>query len=227
MPTQQEIVKEMNDAIWVMTEYAKKTFGLPDDFKITVKHTFAVGHQRSQGGLKRVEGVFVPYTKFALNRFQYPVTGMVEYDRCWKSYLRVLVAHEVAHVVQWYLAFFMPHHELVRWFGRDRGHGALFQDIYRTFRLFVNPTLQITPVTHSPDEVSKMRGIVIEHNELVGKKYMSGGRVYECVGYKPRNHKYPVLVSNGVTTLKMSRGTFDHGHALYEEIRQMNGGQAF
>ena len=196
MPTQQEIVKQMNDAIWVLTEYAKKTFGLPDDFKITVKHTFAVGVQVSRGGLHRVNGVVVPYAKFALNRFQYPVTGMEEYARfandpvigsvktgCWKSYLRVLVAHEVAHVVQWYLAYFMSHHELIRWFGRERGHGGLFQDIYRTLRLFVNPTLQITEVTHTRDELSKMRGIVIEHSEFVGKKYMTGGRVYECVGY--------------------------------------------
>lgn len=137
----------------IFTEFARERFNLPADWTPVVRLDFNPRRKRSWGGRRRVGGrgnPVVPFMSLVLGRYlggvettftEYkrfendPVIGTFRGER-WENALACLIAHELAHAVQYTITDSKIIEELG---GRKRGHGAFWQNIYAIFRKrFIN-----------------------------------------------------------------------------------------
>lgn len=137
----------------IFTEFARERFNLPETWTPVVRLDFNPRRKRSWGGRRIVGGrghPMVPFMSLVLSRYlggelttfsEYkrfekdPVIGTFE-GKTWENALACLIAHEIAHAVQ----YTITDEELVKELGgRKRGHGVFWQNIYAIFRKrFIN-----------------------------------------------------------------------------------------
>lgn len=138
----------------LMTEFARKRFNLGDEWTPVVRPDFNPKRKRSWGGRRNVGGQgkrMVPFMSLVLARYVGPNAETVfsEYKRFekdpvigtfeganWQMALACLIAHEIAHCVQ----YTVHDTDIVKGLGgHKRGHGQFWQNIYTIFRKeFVN-----------------------------------------------------------------------------------------
>lgn len=153
-------------AISVMGAFAREEFNLPEDFVINSRLRTAVTRSRQQKGSwggyawNKRQNKPAPYVQLKLRQVFYP-GPWVEYDHYKndreignikdpgpKTIILALVAHEIAHTVQYAMKFAFGNKEYDDQDAKcaERGlpefesdHGKLFQEIYRRLRRkFVN-----------------------------------------------------------------------------------------
>ena len=138
----------------VMTEYCRERFKLPADWAPVVRCDFNPKRKRSWGGLRQVGGrgrPRVPFMSLVLSRYVGPagMTTFSEYKRfasdpvigdfegtAWENALTCLIAHEIAHCVQ----YTVSDADVMKELGPRRGgHGQFWRNIYAILREhFVN-----------------------------------------------------------------------------------------
>lgn len=138
----------------VMTEFCRRRFNLGEDWTPVVRCDFNPRRRRSWGGLRRVGGrdnPCVPFMSLVLSRYvggqaqtvynEYkrfasdPVIGSFNATN-WEMALAALIAHEIAHCVQ----FTVKDPEVLKELGEPtKGHGDFWRKIYAILRQeFVN-----------------------------------------------------------------------------------------
>lgn len=138
----------------VMTEFCRKRFKMGDDWTPVVRCDFNPRRKRSWGGVRRVGGRGnrrVPFMSLVLGRYvgdtahttfsEYkrfakdPVIGTFESTN-WEMPLACLIAHEIAHCVQ----YTVKDPEVLKELGtRSNGHGQFWKNIYAILRQeFIN-----------------------------------------------------------------------------------------
>ena len=166
------------DKITEIKTYCYSKYDLGNNWNIRVVFDYSKYRQTHYGGTIYENNVVVPYVNLTLHHVRhYEIKGFREYDSYsldkvigtirtsdWKIYLNCVLAHELAHCVQWYLPNTksllkisknkyknMPKYEI--------NHKLFFQHIYSDLRIkFVNNDL---------DE----KDIGVEVKSNFGKKY--------------------------------------------------------
>lgn len=150
-PTETIVHNYALEAARVMAEFARKRFNLGEDWVPYVRPDFNPRRRRSWGGVRCVGGVrspvgAVPFMSLALARYlgngaatdlqEYksfaadPVIGTFE-GRCWEAAVNCLVAHELAHAIQYTLR----NPEVVQELGGfNKGHKSFWKNIYAILR---------------------------------------------------------------------------------------------
>jgi hypothetical protein len=163
MPDREIINKFCYEFIAEMSSYCRKKYDLGYDWNIKTRLDYSESRKYNHGGIIYRNEDIIPYislTLFILERYQ--PRCYREYSRfanCkeigsvstknWQEYLRLLIAHEISHSVQ----FSIEHSgsKLIKWYKRqtspkiqglpkiEYAHGDFFQAIYRDLRkTFVN-----------------------------------------------------------------------------------------
>lgn len=219
LPTMEQFTSRVTRAVAEQMAWAEKEFhfsDLPINIKIVDVPTGPLGLAR----VVQRNGVRVGYqVKFQSYHFvrdqvksfsEYPtynawpeIGGFESTD--WELVADALVAHELAHIIQYALKYAPNTHPLIipdsnRFFmdlGRyELSHGKFFRQIYRRFRAqFINHRVPASAYTAPRGDFiegtafeERMEAKTGDH-PLVGLKFEFKGRELEIVGRNPRNAK--------------------------------------
>lgn len=188
-PTETLVHNYALEAARVMTHYARKRFSLGDSWVPYVRCDFNLKRRRSWGGQRRVGGSrsptgAVPFMSLALSRYlgdkpetifqEYkrfaadPVIGTFE-GRCWEAAVNCLVAHELAHAIQ----YTIRDPEVTKKLGGfNKGHKSFWKTIYSILREeFVNARgpLVVCILYGGPKKETAERG-AYNFGEPIGKQ---------------------------------------------------------
>jgi hypothetical protein len=232
LPTQTEVEQFTIDIIADMAQYCRDMFNLDSDWVPVLKMSFSPSRLCSRAGAKDGK----PIMKLAMRRFLFPVDGMLEYDAYkhdayigafqsedWKVCVRGLVAHEIAHCVQFTLAGVCGarnRNELANSYvdglGRvELGHGIFFRRIYKQIRRgFVNHLIApekrgVSPLgpTVAPDAKRKSKPATTDH-PFVGREIMHS-RLGKCqvIEHKPSGRKFKFTILQLSTNIRFKTTT--------------------
>lgn len=155
LPTSKDIVAHAKASFVEQRNFAAKWFGLDlGDTQLILKNTTAA--RQGLGGYKRIRGAMRPFIQINVNNLlTLPVLGFIEYksfhhDRTiggftttdWRVWIDTVIAHELAHVVQFTLPKQKPSpNSTYENLGKYEGsHGSFFRNIYGIMRRqFINP----------------------------------------------------------------------------------------
>jgi hypothetical protein len=152
LPTPKDIVAHAKASFVAQRDFAAQRFGIDlSDCQLILKNSLA--QRQALGGYKSIRGAFRPFIQINVNcLLNYPVLGFIEYKSFhhnsviggfatadWRMWVDAVVAHEMAHVVQFTLPRQSPA-TTYEGLGKYEGsHGSFFQAIYRIMRVqFVN-----------------------------------------------------------------------------------------
>lgn len=210
LPTKDQVEKRANQTFEKLMAWAREEFDIPN-FSAELKLIHRENGQ-SWAHYKPSKGY---YTNIAIyNLYTYPVIGFYEYasfehdpviggfmSNDWKLWLDSVLAHEISHLVQFYLGRNLTgkhcgpisahkqgkpyYHGLGHY---EDGHGPFFQAIYAKFRKkFINRRVKDKTSPHTEFDLSKRyKGI---KSPLKGIKVVIGGKTYKVVGPNPNTRQ--------------------------------------
>ena len=224
LPTEDEVRKKASGTFNRMVKWARTEFDIPN-FEAELK----LDNGEFDGSYARFSGdEFVAHIGIH-DLYTFPVVGMYEYasygnhpviggfqTNDWKLWLECVMAHEVAHLVQFYMGsqyraflsrYYKTHRKGVPEFhslgSYSDGHGEFFRNIYSTFRKkFINhkvknpgnPAFEFDRTARFENIQSPLRGIVVDFNkesfEIIGQNPNPRKRVYRFVGKSLKDGRY-------------------------------------
>jgi hypothetical protein len=218
VPTRTQIEQHARQTTARMTKFAKERFSIP-------ALNFDLRFNANEGGTSRAVYTkgryFVSLCHGSL--LKYPVIGMREYARFndsrthgsirtsdWQLYVDTVLAHEIAHIVQFWLK--REPNTLIDlrsvepgsnpFFGEfgfyEGAHGHFFQALYKVMREeFINPRVEMRDRGQRIDqEFDKPASEKIDHSipsskdcPLTGCQFTINGRGFEVIGYNDNDRK--------------------------------------
>lgn len=178
LENEKKIVRSIvHDACESMVPLIRKKIG-DDSWTPNVSVSFSERRRRSYGGVKfykkdkqykpwmSLAGIyflendnvgFTEYAEFADDR----EIGNLPADAPREQCIWALVAHELAHCVQWSLITkVFSHSKYAHGDDDDRGHGALWKEVYRDLRVnFINGGVKMEAAVQNQTDVIKMTGV--------------------------------------------------------------------
>lgn len=143
----------------IMVDFSQKTFNLSKDFTLMIRCDFGENRFQARGGNKYFPKMkeYFPFISLSLFRFTNPrCTRFVEYEsfakdptigtfcgNSWEKALNALLAHEIAHAIQ----YSIKDNEIIEMLGGySIGHGVFWKNIYTLLRVnFVNNNRILLP----------------------------------------------------------------------------------
>ena len=222
LPTMDQFTAAINKAVAEQVEWMNAEFGfsgLNIRTKIVDVPTGPLGQMRVLRKDRQVTGYQVKFQAFHFLRDEvkafteyasynaWPEIGGFE-TKDWQLVADALVAHELAHVVQYAFRhagtshpFYVARAEYPRdmFFNGigcyEGGHGYFFRQIYKRFRKqFINDRVPASAYTNPKGDFiesghfeERMEAKTEEAHPLVGIKFQFKGKTYEVVGRNPRN----------------------------------------
>ena len=222
LPTMAQFTAQVNAAVAEQVDWAKQEFGfsnLPLAIKIVDVETGALGMARvvkRKGAFAGFEVKFQAYhflrdqhiavTEYATYN-AWPEIGGFETDD-WRLGVDALVAHELAHVIQFaykYAGAAHPHANGPNGNGKmtfgflgayEKGHSQFFRQIYKRFRQrWINSHISDSAYTNPEapfvfqDTMAKRIEEKTSDHPLKGIKFQFKNKTYEVAGRNPRNAK--------------------------------------
>lgn len=223
LPTMAQFTAQVNAAVAEQVDWAKQEFGfgnLPLKIKIVDVETGALGMARvikRKGAFAGFEIKIQAYhflrdkhiavTEYATYNAWPEIGGFETED--WRLGVDALVAHELAHVIQFaykYAGAAHPHANGLNGNGKmtfgflgayEKGHSYFFRQIYKRFRqrwindhvsdsAYTNPT---APFVFEDTMAKKIEEKTDDNHPLKGIKFQFKNKTYEVAGRNPRAAK--------------------------------------
>lgn len=224
IPTRNEVKQHVESLISELVKFAKTEF----DVEVSSLSPVIRFRDTQIIGRAGVDQYSRPQMNLNLYRLvTYPVVLYSEYKSLagipsigsfrttnWKEWLDALVLHEFAHVVQFSLkrqrtSLRIKGDTFERLGEFENGHGVFFQRIYSILRRrYLNDRIKHEAIVgqafDAPAIQRKERPKIVADNPYLGRVAMIHGQRFTVVEIHPRNHKYPLIVSNGKTRYKIS-----------------------
>ena len=205
-------------------DFCKKYFKLVK-WNPICSYTFAKHRKRSEAGRDANSN---PFVSLVLHTFENPVFGFLEYSRYsknkiigsivstdWKVCVSSLMAHELAHAIQytWHKPFHKKENSLHPLSEYGTAHGVLFQKIYTILRLnLINNMVDVDNIGVEPI-------ILTELHDLSGSKFIHltyGACTIATYNKRARKYPYQFVDSKG-NFYKTSIEQFNKMAVLLEE----------
>lgn len=228
LPTAKEFKDHANQAVRVMSDWAREAFTL-GQLPIKIRILDRKLNYYGQAGTRRDKQERFTHFEMSLCSFQflrYPQVAVSEYASFndskviggflsddWRLGLDTLIAHEMAHIIQFAVKMSAFDHKAVgqehplvsHWngatpvFGRmgpyEGHHGMFFQHIYKRVReQFINARVPRSAYTSPkfnfqvPDDFEE-RLAAMPKSGLEGLRFMSNGRMLEVAGRNPNTRR--------------------------------------
>lgn len=218
----EEILSFLDRKVREFRAFASIEFDLPN-LQIPYEYSFSKYRLKSKTKFRNHQ----PYLYFGLFKYTQPCAGFSEYSHFandpeigtvltsdWKSCLLLCIAHEVAHLIHCEFLFSKQSSDVSH-------HGEDFQKIYRVLRKQINSELVILKPEVSFQEAVKIayydKDFETKYKNVLVKSI--NGNVYRVYGYRHRNYKYPVILTDVKTgeAIKISEADFALGVKRFQK----------